>query len=404
MSSESIRLVNLYFGTGLAPTGTLLENLARELVRRGHHVEVLTGDVGYKGAGRADPKTVGADIRTLGWGSKKAGGIEGRIASWLRFYLACAWFVATHPVPARTVVMTTPPFLHLIFAARNWFARQPSELTLWNQDIYPEVMASVGVIGSGSLTCRLLAFIQRFSTSRVQKVIVLDRAMKTILEAQGAKNIRIIPNWERAPNDVEPVEPIELQQTLEEAKAKFRYLVLYTGNYGWGHDLTILLDYLGRRIDQREFFFLFVGGGARWQSLADFQRRQRLLCLAVFPYVPRKSQVASLLKQADFGLVALKESCVGLLSPSKIYSYLIWGKPLLYIGPEGSNVADAIRDYDCGFGIGEKDLAGLENCLTRIAQNEIDYAKLSENACRAARERYTEPVGERELADFILSS
>jgi glycosyltransferase involved in cell wall biosynthesis len=401
MDPGSIRLVGLFFGIGVAPTGPLLESVAKELVKRGHRVEVLTGDVEYNRGGATAKNALDVDVHTLGSGSGEAAGFRGRFVSWLKFYLACAWFAAIHPVPAKTVIMTTPPYLHIIFVVRNWFAGRPSQLVLWNQDTYPEILASVGIVRPGSLTFKILAFAQRFGTRRADKTIVLDAAMKRILEKHGAKQIRIIPNWEHTPGDTASIESVELLQAIRDAKSKFRYLVLYTGNYGWGHDLRILFDYLCSR-DERDFFFLFVGGGEKWQRLADFQDRQRLSSLGIFPYVP-KIQIASLLEYADFGLVALEEACVGLMSPSKIHGYLACGKPLIYVGPDGSNVSEAIRNYDCGFRVGEKDLPGFERCLARIADGEIDYSLLSNNARRGAQERYAEPVGARDVADFITS-
>ena len=86
--------------------------------------------------------------------------------------------------------MTTPPYLHLIFVVRNWFTRRPSQLVLWNQDTYPEVLTSVGIMRPGSLTFKILAFAQRFGTTRVDTAIVLDEAMKNILERYGAKQIQ----------------------------------------------------------------------------------------------------------------------------------------------------------------------------------------------------------------------
>ena len=398
----SIRLVNLFYGIGTAPTGALLESAAKELVQTGHRVEVLTGCVEYKNSGPTARSAFGAGVYTLGWGSGQAPGASGRLVSWFKFYLACAWFAATHPVPAKTIVMTTPPYLHLIFILRNWFARRPSQLVLWNQDIYPEVMASVGVVRPGSLMFRVLVSLQRFGTRRIDKAIVLDRAMQRILEGHGAKQVRIIPNWDVATGSAEPIQSVELLRAIRSAKPVFRHLVLYSGNYGLGHDLSTLFNYLSSRADQRDFYFLFVGGGEKWRTLADFQNQNHLPCLGIFPYLPR-AQVSCLLECAGFGLVALKESCAGLISPSKIHGYLACGKPLIYIGPDGTNVSDAIRDYNCGFRVGENDVAGLDRCLARIADGGFDYSALSSNARRAAQERYSEPAGPRNVAGFITS-
>jgi hypothetical protein len=234
----------------------------------------------------------------------------------------------------------------------------------------------------------------------MNKVAVLDGAMKAILENHGGKSVHAIPNWEiDLPDSGEPLDP-RLIESIHEARAHFRYLVLYTGNYGWGHDLTILFDHLRSHPDQRTFFFLFVGGGEKWPQLLEFKAQSGLECLAIFPYIP-KTQMQALIKQADFGLVTLDRSCVGLMSPSKIHGYLLQGKPLLYLGAEGSNVADAIAAYGCGMQIDERDCSSLTATLERIEQGLVDLREMSRNARRAAEEQYIESVGVAAMMEFL---
>ena len=72
--------------------------------------------------------------------------------------------------------------------------------------------------------------------------------------------------------------------------------MLYTGNYGWGHDLAVLFEYARRHPGQRTFYFLFVGGGEKWQSLLDFKAADGAACLGVKSYVP-KERVAVLIRR-----------------------------------------------------------------------------------------------------------
>ena len=44
------------------------------------------------------------------------------------------------------------------------------------------------------------------------------------------------------------------------------------------------------------------------------------------------------------------------VTQQEIHGYLACGKPLIYVGPDGSNVTEAICNYDCGFRVGEEDL------------------------------------------------
>jgi hypothetical protein len=233
----------------------------------------------------------------------------------------------------------------------------------------------------------------------VNKVIVLDQAMRAILESHGGRDVRVIPNWEIPLPVDEALQSRDLIRCIEDAKAKYRYLVLYTGNYGWGHDITILFDWLREHPQQRDFFFLFVGGGEKWQDLFTFRARFPN-CVGVFPYIP-KTQMRSLLECADFGLVTLERSCVGLMSPSKIHGYLMSGKPLIHLGSAGSNVADAIAEFDCGIRIDEHDVLGLKGGFERITAGDFDYAAAARNASHAAMSKHAENVGVRDLIECL---
>ncbi len=404
---QRIWLVNLFFGAGVAPTGALLESVAVGLQQAGCEVEVVTGRVAYnRGAPSAQQRFTGR-VRRLYTGPVQARGFAGRLLSWAIFYMGAGWFAFTRRLPDKVLILTTPPFLQVVFALRNLFAGRKAELILWNQDTYPEILTAVGILRKESLSHRFQFALQRWGTRRVHKIIVLDQAMRTILERHGGKHISIIPNWEidRAGEMVAPADALGAR--IKDVKGKYRYLVLYTGNYGWGHNLRVLFDYLRKRPNQRDFFFLFVGDGEKWKELQHLCARSLLPeggagveCMDVFAYVPT-SRLRALLREADFGLVALERACAGMMSPSKIHGYLAYGKPLIYIGPQGSNVAEAIELFQCGFQVDEDDAAGWERLLDTLLQPGFDYAALSRRAAEAAAARYVESVGVRDIVAVI---
>lgn len=395
-----IWLVNLFFGAGAAPTGALAESVAVGLQERGYRVEVLTGRAAYNAAAVGGGRRFSGVVHHLHSGPADASGFFGRLFSWLAFYLGALWFAFTRVPPRRVLIMTTPPFLHGVFVLRNLLARRPSELILWNQDTYPQVLAAVGLLRASSAAYRALAALQRWMTSRTPKVIALDRAMARIMAAHGSRRTVIIPNWAISWGTDDGRPPDELAGPIASARQAYRFVVLYTGNYGWGHDLSALFGYLKNNPGQRDFFFLFVGGGEKWPELEKLRAADGLDCVRVHPYVP-KSRFPALIRAADFGLVALERGCVGLMSPSKIHEYLALGKPLIYVGPTGSNVADAIEQFGCGVRADEKDPEGLARCLGAIAAGTFDYAAASRNAARAGASRYAEPVALGDLLGFI---
>jgi hypothetical protein len=397
---QRLWLVNLFFGPTGAPTGRLLESLALGLLKRGYQPQIITGTVDYSARADSDSAPANLRARRIYCGRSQPKRLWGRLCSWLWFYLGTACFIFTRPLPDRVVMMTTPPLLPLLFVIRNLLARRKAELILWNQDTYPEILAAVGILSERQWSYRLLRAAQRFGISRIDKAIVLDQAMRQRVEAYGAPEVRVIPNWERDNAEAGHIDDPDLRRLLEHVAVNYRYLIVHTGNYGWGHDLTIVHEYLQRFPTNRDFFFLFVGGGEKWSQLQALREQARVECMAVLPYVS-KSSLAGLLREAHFGLVALEKSCVGLMSPSKIHTYLLAGTPLIYVGAGGSNVADAIESYGCGFRIGEHDASGLADCLETIRAAELDHADLSRRAAAAGNERYVERVGVAEILDYL---
>lgn len=394
--SRKIWLVNLFFGTGPAPTGVLLESVARALQDRGWRVEVIAGRAAYNTGAASKAGRFKGRVHWRYVGSGQASGLFGRLVCWVAFYIGAAWFAFSRRLPDKVLIMTTPPLLHAVFVLRNLFARRKTELVLWNQDTYPEILAAVDLLRPSSLAYRGLLAAQRWSTSRVLRVVVLDGGMEDLLRGHGAKRIDTIPNWEIEQGQPSASDEDPLVKRMREARARYRYAVLYSGNYGWGHNLGVLWEYLRREPRQRLFFFLFVGGGEKWGDLQRIREELDLDCLEATPYVP-KSRMPGLIQAADFGLVALERACVGLMSPSKIHGYLACGKPLLYLGPPRSNVAEAIANFCCGMQAAEDDLEGWLGCVERIRSGAFDYDTAARNAARAARSRYIEAVGVRDL-------
>lgn len=391
-SRPTVWLVGLFFGAGPSPTGVLLESAATALAARGYGVAVVTGRSAYStGAGNTAGRFRGPVWRLFS-GPRQAAGLVGRLLSWAAFYAAVLWFVFTRRLPDVVVLTTTPPLLHAALVARRLIARSRCRLVLWNQDTYPEILGAVGLLKTRGLPYRALAAAQSWATSRVERSVALDGAMADILRRHGAKDVRVIPNWD-APQTAPPADgpPDELDKAVAAARERYRFVLLYTGNYGWGHDLRPLFDWLRANPDQRDFYPLFVGGGEKWAELTALAAELGAGRVAVFPYVPR-DRVARLIESADFGLVTLEDRCAGLMSPSKIHGYLAAGKPLLYLGPPGSNVAEAIDQYGCGVRAGYDEAGSVGRSLERLASPSLDYRTMATGAVAAARDRHTEEV------------
>src|SRR3546814_11110641 len=92
--------------------------------------------------------------------------------------------------------------------------------------------------------------------------------------------------------------------------------------------------------------------------MRDGAARRKLTNGLMHGYVP-KEQTPAVMAGADLALITLDERSLGVMSPSKLHANLAAGLPVLYVGPPGSNVDEAIERHDCGPSVREGDVRAV---------------------------------------------
>ena len=119
-------------------------------------------------------------------------------------------------------------------------------------------------------------------------------------------------------------------------------VVGYSGNLGRAHDYATILDAAERLRHDPDFVFLMIGGGkAPFAELAAAVKRRRLgSALRFMPY-QEQSMLRHSLSLPDLHWLSLDPRLEGLLLPSKFYGIAAAGKPMIFIGDQDSELAQA---------------------------------------------------------------
>jgi glycosyltransferase involved in cell wall biosynthesis len=125
--------------------------------------------------------------------------------------------------------------------------------------------------------------------------------------------------------------------------------------------------------------FLFVGGGARFAELAREAGRRSLDNIVFRDYVP-KQVTPGVLAGADCAFISLDDRSLGIMSPCKMNGSLAMSMPIVYAGPAGTNVDEAITGYGCGFSLRQGDVDGLSDAIRRLRNDPALAADMSEKA------------------------
>ncbi len=388
-------IVNQFYPPDLSPTAHLVESLAESRARAGDHVTVVASQASYVSASKVEPRRRRTDnprvlrVWSPGLGKKN---LLSRLLDYLAFYVLAWWRVMTLNKQDVIISLTTPPLIAWAAGLHTRIHRR-CRMVLWSMDCYPEVAERAGAMKPGGVAASLVRFVNRRIFRRLDHLVALDGAMADLLlKEYGQVNPRlpttIIPNWERAELFDGPA-PAAWPEA-DDPLIRDRFVVLYLGNAGEGHQFDTVLE-AAERLKNEPVTFLFVGGGAQWKRIAKVQAEKGLRNILLRGYVP-KEQTPAVMEAADCALITLRDDMLGAVSPSKLHSNLAMRLPVIYIGPAGGNVDEAIQRFGCGVSLRHGDADGMVDFIRRAVADKATLEDYHRRARRAFDEAYCEAV------------
>jgi hypothetical protein len=224
----------------------------------------------------------------------------------------------------------SPPFM-LYFAFLPKIFRR-TRLIYRITDFFPEV-----IIASSGKRSFPLSMVQRmtwFFRRQVDFFEVLGEDQRRLLLQGGIRPERI-----RLKRDVSPV-PIlgnEIPAPRPDLPSDYPVL-LYSGNYGVAHEVDTVIDGFARHYTSSgpRFAFWLNGTGAKADQV-EVALKSGGIAIARTTPAPLE-QLPGILAAADAHLITLRPEFTGIVLPSKVYSCIASRRPILFVGPKGSDV------------------------------------------------------------------
>jgi colanic acid biosynthesis glycosyl transferase WcaI len=275
------------------------------------------------------------------------------------------------------LAMTDPPFEGIVGALVAWLKRKPFVYNI--RDLYPE-MALAGKIVRPSWWVRSWDALHRRALRRASRVIVLGDDTRQRIIAKGIDPARVVVV--RDGTQIVPPVTVHDHPVIHEVRSGFPFVVLHAGNLGfYGAWETVIKS--ARMLEHEGIGFVFVGEGAMRSQVEDFAEGVGNVRFLAFRPL---DQVPYVLAAGDLHLVTIKRGLEGVVVPSKLYSILAAGRPVLALAPEASDAARIVRRYGCGVVVDPDDSAALAAAVKELAHDRQRLAQLAERALQAAGE------------------
>jgi len=380
---------------------------ARELVRQGFDVEVVTGFPNYPG-GRVYAgykiKLIqreyidGVQITRLPLYPNHDQSAIKRVLNYASF--AASALVYGLFVAKRADVMYAyhPPLTVGIAASMiRWGRGIPLVYDI--QDMWPDTLRATGMLNNP----RALALVGRVCDwvyKRVDQLVVLSPGFKRLLVQRGVpeSKIDVIYNWADESALMSPVGAVPAAFPGPD-----RFKVVFAGNMGKAQALDAVLDAAAiLQLRGSRASFVMLGGGVEVNRLKTRAIEMKLGNVVFLPPVPM-SEVGAVLAAADVLLVHLrKDSLFEITIPSKTQAYMAVGKPLLMA--VNGDAADLVRQAKCGLTAESENPQALADAVDALAAMPADELKtMGESASRFYQEALGLQVGVAKFAAVFES-
>ena len=343
---------------------------ARELVRQGFEVEVVTGFPNYPG-GKVYP---GYRIKLLqrevidGVQVTRVPLYPNHDQSAIKRVLNYASFAASALVyglfvARRADVMYAyhPPLTVGIAASLIRLLRRiPVVYDI--QDMWPDTLRATGML-SNPKALKLVAAACSWVYRRVDHIVVLSPGFKRLLVQRGVPTAKVdvIYNWA---DEAALASPTGQLPVAFPAAGQFR--ILFAGNMGKAQALGSVLDAAALLQTRGSCVcFVMLGVGVELDQLKNQAAQRQLHNVVFLPAVPM-DEVGAYLNAADALLVHLrKDPLFEITIPSKTQAYMAVGKPLL-MAVDG-DAADLVRQSGGGMVAGSENAEALAEAAEALA-------------------------------------
>jgi colanic acid biosynthesis glycosyl transferase WcaI len=278
--------------------------------------------------------------------------------------------------PVDGVLALSPP-LSLPLAGLSIARRRKAPFVFNVQDIYPDVAVELGILKNPRLV-DIAHRVERFCYDRADLITVLSEDQRTNVEAKTTRpdKVRVIPNFV----DTEWIQPASKENSYRrEFGLEGKIVVMYAGNVGLSQSLDLVIEAASALAYDDDLRFVINGQGAQRESL---ERRARGLTNIRFVDTQPAERLPEVLAAADIHLVTLKRGLARSSVPSKTYSILAAGRPLVASVDEGSEVARTVERAGAGVATPPEDAEAFTKALRSLIDSPSELDRMGADGRR----------------------
>jgi colanic acid biosynthesis glycosyl transferase WcaI len=374
-----VLVITPFYAPDLGPGAALYAMLCEELVRLGCDVSVIsavphypTGRVAKEFRGRLvqRERRKGVDVTRVWVPSVDRARLGLRLLSFFCYQVLAAFVALSRPYD---VLLASSPAFEVLLptVALGVLRRKPMLYSV--HEIYPDLGVKVGIFRHPPVI-KAIEWMERLSCRQAGYVRVLSEGYKGVVESKGTpeSKLAVISDW----IDADLIRPLP---RLNAFSARWgldaQFVAMYAGNLGLTQGLDQVVE--AARLLEKEpaIRIVLMGDGAAKASLQQSVQRMGLGNVRFIPFQEHEL-LPWALASADVSLIMLKRGMGTDSVPSKCYSIMASGRPIIASVDEGSDTWKVIQRAGCGLCLKPENPTALAEAILDLFRNDAYRARL----------------------------
>jgi glycosyltransferase involved in cell wall biosynthesis len=268
------------------------------------------------------------------------------------------------------------------------------------QEIYPDLLINQGNLKS-PIIIKLLKSFEKFIYNHSAAVITIDEVFYTTLLSRFSdiSKLKIIPNFVDTDLYKPLKQKLELPSLFGNDNGKIK--ILYAGNIGFFQDWEPVL-FAAKELLKENVEFWIIGEGVQKEYLQTKVQNQNLTNVSIFPYQSREL-IPIINNYADIHFIAINQKMEQEGFPSKVYTIMACGKPIIVVTGENTPLYNFLKDKNCSELITNNRNVNFTQAIRKLAFDKELRVRLGNNGYEEIVKNYSKKVVVSKYANLLKS-
>ena len=400
---KKILIHSLVFSPDGVSTAYLYNDIARAFQDRGYQVVVLTTTPHFNPNPIAikkqilEPKFGGLyhesdynGIRVVHIPQKKHASTFMRLIGFVYWHVM-ALLLAMRESKIDIILSPSPPIT--IGIINLMIGKLKNAQVIYNvQEIYPDFLIEQRHLNN-RIVVFLLKWVERTVYNKSDAVTTIDQLFyDTIVPRfENSKKLKIIPNFVNT-TIYKPHVDLSINLNRKYFKDNNALKVMYAGNVGHAQDWKLLVS-AAKLLINEDIEFYIIGEGVMKKYLRDEKDKYKLTNIHLIPYQPR-AVMPALIGFSDIQFIFMSTDTERHGFPSKVYTIMACGKPILVSSGINTPIVKFLSDKDCAYIASHKNMDQRVAEITLILRSHRleDFNQKGKNGIKLVKSIYSHKV------------